>query len=123
MLGVLAVAVLVGVGVSAPAQGRSGGLWNSNDSWYEGYSRIFGGSNANMPSYYSDKISAIRNYDSVAWVLFDDKYYEDRRFCIRPGESVPDLGAPQWKFNDKTSSVLRLTTASCAGYPAFYTIG
>ena len=73
-----------------------------------------------MPSYYSDKISSIRNLDSVAWVLFDDKNYQDRRYCIRPGESVPDLGAPMWKFNDKTSSVLRLTTASCTGYPAFY---
>ncbi|WP_214108032.1 hypothetical protein [Acrocarpospora catenulata] len=108
------------VATSQPAQASFHGLWNADNSWYQGDSRIFTTSKDALPSYYSDKISSIRNLDSVAWVLFDDKYYQDRRFCIRPGESVPDLGAPMWKFNDKTSSVMRLNTASCSGYVPFY---
>ncbi|WP_169982863.1 MULTISPECIES: hypothetical protein [unclassified Microbispora] len=69
---------------------------------------------------FSDKTSSLSNNDAVAWVLYDDKYYFDRHYCIRPGETVPNLSSSRWKFNDKISSAKRLATASCAGYPAFY---
>ncbi|WP_156046093.1 hypothetical protein [Herbidospora cretacea] len=69
----------------------------------------------------SDKASSLINRDWNAWVVYDDKWFRDRRFCIRPGESVPNLSAAQWKFNDKISSAQRLDSASCAGYPAFFT--
>jgi len=117
-----AAAVFAGTaGASTPAQASTAGLFAANDSWYQGFSGTITETWSNL-GYDSDKYSSVRNEDSVAWVLFDDKYFRDRRFCIRPGESVPDLGAPLWKFNDKTSSVLRLSTASCEGYPAFYTV-
>ncbi|WP_062433304.1 hypothetical protein [Herbidospora daliensis] len=72
---------------------------------------------------FNDEASSLTNNDWNAWVVFDDKNYRDRRYCIRPGESVPSLGAQQFKFNDKISSALRLESASCAGYPAFFTTG
>ncbi|WP_062348870.1 hypothetical protein [Herbidospora yilanensis] len=72
---------------------------------------------------FNDKTSSLINNDWRAWVVFDDKNYQDRRYCIRPGETVPNLSAQQFKFNDKISSALRLEGASCAGYPAFFTTG
>ncbi len=27
-----------------------------------------------------------------------------------------------WRFNNKISSIRRLSTASCAGYPAYYSL-
>lgn len=70
--------------------------------------------------YFGDEASSVRNEDSVAWVLFDDDGYRDRRFCIRPEETVNNLHASPWKFGDKTSSILRLADESCRSYPAFY---
>ncbi|MCC5577113.1 hypothetical protein IMZ11_15920 [Microtetraspora sp. AC03309] len=69
---------------------------------------------------FSDKTSSLVNNDWMAWVVYDDKNYRDRHYCIRPGETVPNLSSSRWKFNDKISSAWRLNTASCAGYPAFY---
>lgn len=74
-------------------------------------------------SIFSDKTSSLTNNDRMAWVVYDDKQYRDRHYCIRPGETVPNLSSSRWKFNDKISSVKRLDTASCAGYPAFYSVG
>ncbi|TKK81104.1 hypothetical protein FDA94_34115 [Herbidospora galbida] len=72
---------------------------------------------------FSDKTSSLTNYDWNAWVVYDDKNYRDRHYCIRPGETVPNLSSSRWKFNDKISSAKRLQSASCAGYPAFFTTG
>ncbi|MBB2912336.1 hypothetical protein FHS43_003616 [Streptosporangium becharense] len=54
------------------------------------------------------------------WGLFDDAYFQDRRFCIRPGERVARLGDAPWRFNDKVSSILRTSDHTCAGWPTFY---
>ncbi|MGW6128538.1 peptidase inhibitor family I36 protein [Cellulomonas sp. NPDC055163] len=68
---------------------------------------------------FGDTASSVKNHSTVAWVLYDDTGYSDRRFCILPGQTISNLGADAWKFNDKISSVKELGTASCAGYPTF----
>ncbi|WP_214110501.1 beta/gamma crystallin-related protein [Acrocarpospora catenulata] len=119
-----AVAATLGAaGTATPARAEIAGLWVYTDSWFEGYEAVHIVNAPNLSSSWSDKYSSIRNTDNAAWVLYDDKWYEDRHFCIRPGESVEYLGASRWKFNDKTSSVRKLPTRSCEGYPAFYSIG
>lgn len=90
------------------------------DGWFEGYPIIRYDSDPAMSNFASDEASSVKLYGPYAWVLYDDKHYKDRHYCIRPGEKVEHLGAPQWKFNDKISSVKRLSTGSCAGYPTFY---
>ncbi|GIH25949.1 hypothetical protein Aph01nite_42590 [Acrocarpospora phusangensis] len=66
-----------------------------------------------------DEASSVFNDTEDAWVLYDDSGYRDRRYCIRSGQYIGDLHHPAWKFGDKISSVLRLNTRSCAGYPTF----
>ncbi|WP_062435791.1 peptidase inhibitor family I36 protein [Herbidospora daliensis] len=68
----------------------------------------------------SDEATSIINNDGVAWVLYDDDSYGDRRYCIRPGESVLNLGDDRWKFNDKITSALPLESASCGKFPPFF---
>jgi hypothetical protein len=88
----------------------------SNDA----YDQVYMPASSTDLAGFSDKTSSLTNNDWMAWVVYDDKYYEDRHYCIRPGETVPNLSSSRWKFNDKISSARRLDTASCAGYPAFY---
>nr|WP_083977571.1 beta/gamma crystallin-related protein [Herbidospora sakaeratensis] len=68
----------------------------------------------------SDEASSVINNDGVAWVLYDDESYGDRRYCVRPGESVLDLGDDRWKFNDKITSALPLKSAGCGTFPPFH---
>jgi hypothetical protein len=96
-------------------------LYLFTDSWYEDIYDVYPDSEDNFSYSDNDEASSAKNLSAVAWVLYDDTYYRDRRFCIRPGEEVPDLGAPAYEFSDKISSVKRLDTASCAGYPTFNT--
>lgn len=68
---------------------------------------------------FNDKTSRVKNqYACSAWVLYDDKNYEDRRYCIKPGQEI-DLHDSRWNFGDKISSIKRLATRSCSGYPTF----
>jgi hypothetical protein len=67
-----------------------------------------------------DRASSVRNESDSAWVMYQHDTFEGRRYCIRPDEYVTNLHNAQWQFGDTTSSVKRLTTSSCAGYPAFY---
>jgi hypothetical protein len=90
-----------------------------DNAWYEGVGWGRKDSDYNFSFWRNDEASSARNNTSVAWVLYDDTYFEDRRFCILPHQEVPDLGAPAYKFNDKISSVEKLATGSCAGYPTF----
>ena len=79
-------------------------------------------SHMHLPPYiigFNDKASSVRNNTQYAWVLFDDDTYEDRRYCLKPGLRIYHLGLDQWKFNDKVSSVLKLSTGSCGSYPVF----
>lgn len=71
---------------------------------------------------WSDEASSVKNNDTVAWVLFDDRSFDkaDRHFCLRSGQQVFNLGSGPWKFNDKTSSIKRLRTDDCSGFPTFY---
>lgn len=68
---------------------------------------------------FSDKASSVKNYTSSAWVLYDDRGYGDRHYCIRPGQVINDLHYRAWNFGDKISSLRRLGTRSCAGHPTF----
>ena len=61
---------------------------------------------------FGDKASAVKNRTSDAWVIYDDDGYDDRNYCIPAGGTVRSLG-DKWSFNDKTSSVERLSRASC----------
>lgn len=108
-----ATAAHADLGVGDPA-----GLYLYEDSWFEGelYVRTY---STNLHES-SDRASSIENNDWSAWVVYDDRNFQDRRYCIRPWEKVNVLGAPQWKFNDKISSVKRLNSYDCDGYPTFY---
>ncbi|GIH23323.1 hypothetical protein Aph01nite_16330 [Acrocarpospora phusangensis] len=122
----VALAGLVGLGSAAPVQADDGEPYPSvalrlyDDAWYEGWTRLFSKSDYDFDYSDNDEASSVENFTVVAWVLFDDADLRDRRYCIRPGEVVPDLGAPQYKFNDKVSSVLKLSRATCDEYPPFY---
>lgn len=119
----LSAAVLVAAAptaLAAPAHADTGPLVLYTDSLFEGYPLTYWHSDPAMSYGTSDKASSVRNYDNVAWVLFDDKHYQDRRYCIRPGEEVALLGVDGLRFNDKISSVYQMPTADCGRYPAFY---
>lgn len=60
---------------------------------------------------FGDKTSAVKNRTSVAWVIYDDHDYDDRRICLRAGAQVSRLS--DYDFNDKTSSAKRLSSDSC----------
>ncbi|MET9552267.1 hypothetical protein [Streptomyces sp. NPDC006645] len=66
-----------------------------------------------------DRASSVRNRDVVAWVLYDDTGHADRHYCIPAGGYIPNLHDGRWNFGDKTSSVKRLGSNSCRGYPTF----
>lgn len=79
----------------------------------------YSGSQADL-GHFGDEASSVKNTDaSHAWVLYDDDNYKDRRFCIRPNQSINNLHDSRWNFGDKISSVKRLKSSSCAGYPTF----
>jgi hypothetical protein len=67
----------------------------------------------------SDEAHSVYNFTGVAWVLYDDNTYDesDRHFCIKAKVSHPDLGVGAYKFGDKITSVKKLGSNSCAGYP------
>jgi hypothetical protein len=56
----------------------------------------------------SDEAHSVFNNSQNAWILYDDSGFSDRRFCVRPGTRVSDLGSQAVKFGDKISSVQRL---------------
>ena len=120
LISVAAVTTATLTTLVAPAHAEAGPLVLYTDSFFEGYPLTYWHSDPAMSYGTSDKASSVKNYDDVAWVLFDDKQYRDRRYCIRPGEEVARLGADALRFNDKISSVYRMPTADCGQYPAFY---
>jgi hypothetical protein len=67
----------------------------------------------------SDEAHSVYNHTKVAWVLYDDKGYDDtdRYFCIKSEVSHPDIGAGPYRFGDKISSVRKLTSNSCGSMP------
>ncbi|GAA3443499.1 peptidase inhibitor family I36 protein [Planomonospora venezuelensis] len=88
------------------------------DDDFGGFPAVYWKSDPAMIRHDSDKASSVRNNTDAAWVLYDDKNYRDRAFCIPPHHEVRDLGWPAYKFNDKVSSVERLPyTAPCGGRP------
>ena len=91
----------------------------ASDQRMQGDARTYNRSEENLGGF-GDEASSVQNTDrSRAWVLYDDKDYGDRRFCIRPNQTINNLHSAQWRFGDKISSVRRLGTSSCRGYPTF----
>jgi hypothetical protein len=115
---VASAALLSPLALAAPAEATLEGLLLGEHQNLDS-PRFYANSERNLRGF-SDETSSIRNESPVAWVLFDDREFEDRRYCIRPGEQVDDLHDRTWRFGDKTSSIMRLTSASCAGFPAFF---
>lgn len=121
----LAVAAVAGATLTAtasPAVADGEPLILYEHSGYKGYPSAFWDSEVSLSWWTSDSTSSVANYSSVAWVLYDDRYFEDRRYCIRPGERVERLGDAPWKFNDKISSIKKLSGPGCEGYPPFYNV-
>jgi hypothetical protein len=67
----------------------------------------------------SDEAHSLYNRTGYNWVVYDDKNFDkdDRRFCVRSNHRASDLGASQFKFGDKISSVEKLTGACPAEIP------
>ncbi|GAB3993252.1 hypothetical protein GCM10028771_17790 [Nocardioides marmoraquaticus] len=67
----------------------------------------------------SDEAHALYNRTSKNWIVYDDKNFDssDRRFCVRPGRRVADLGNSSLKFGDKISSAKKLTGGCPAEIP------
>ncbi|NEY32592.1 hypothetical protein GTU99_10375 [Streptomyces sp. PRKS01-65] len=120
--GLIAVVAAVATAmVTAPASHagtRAAGLLLGQHQNLGGSVWYFPGSKADIGSA-GDKASSAKNDDTVAWLLFDDKNFSDRRYCLAPGYYVKDLHFGSWNFGDKISSVKRLTTSSCSGHPTF----
>jgi len=114
-----ATAAVLTAAPAAQADAAAGQLLLGRDQSLTGTVWSHRSSIANLGSSEGDKASSAKNEDSVAWVLYDDKNYKDRRYCLTPGRYIRDLHGGSWNFGDKISSVYRLSTASCAGYPTF----
>jgi hypothetical protein len=69
---------------------------------------------------FNDRTSSVYNQTNVAWVVAEASFLGQRIFCLRPGEGVDDLHSPTLVFADRISSAQPLSTASCAGFPAFF---
>lgn len=84
-----------------------------DDTGFEDRRKRFSISHDDMDDFdFGDKASAVKNRSSDAWVIYDDSGYDDRHYCIPAGGKVRSL-KDKWDFNDKTSSIERLSTASC----------
>lgn len=67
----------------------------------------------------SDEAHSLYNRTGSNWIVYDDKNYStsDRRFCVAVGSRASNLGASQFSFGDKISSVKRLPGACPAEIP------
>lgn len=117
---VVAVAAAGLVATASPAAAATdlSLYWNQN---YAGTVFFTTVSNSNLDRVFQagDEASSVDNTTGVAWVLYDDAGYSDRQYCIKPGQRIGNLHNAKWKFGDKISSVKRLGTSSCSGYPQF----
>lgn len=66
-----------------------------------------------------DKASSIFNDSDYAWLVFQDKNYKGRYYCIRSGQIVKNLHLSKWGFGDKISSAMILNRTHCVGQPTF----
>jgi hypothetical protein len=117
---VTAIAGAAVLGFAGPSQ-AAGQLVLFDNRNTSGSAHGFESSDANICDLVcaSDRASSVENTMSVAWVLYDDSGFGDRRYCIKPGQVINNLHASAWNFGDKISSVRKLGTASCSGYPTF----
>jgi hypothetical protein len=122
-LGLGAVAGLLLAVPAVPAsaaidQCHTGQMCFWHDQAYNGTFFQLTGSDADLGSN-SDEAHSLYNRTSANWVVYDDKNFDkgDRRFCVRPNRRASDLGASQFKFGDKISSVERLSGGCPAEIP------
>lgn len=106
---------------ATPGAASSAPLKLYEHTGYNGYSVSLYSSDSNLwwNKGFGDLASSVKNNSSVAWVLYDDSGYGDRRYCIRAGETISNLHNSAWNFGDKISSVKELGSDSCSGYPRF----
>jgi hypothetical protein len=79
----------------------------------------FTANDSNLAGQGGDSASSIKNDDSRAWVVYEHDTFGGRGYCINTGILVIDLHRSILSFGDKISSVRRLNTSSCAGFPSF----
>jgi hypothetical protein len=79
----------------------------------------FTASDSNLSGQGGDQASSLNNNDSRAWVVYEHDTFGGRGYCINTGSEVSDLHSGILSFGDKISSVRRLGTSSCFGYPSF----
>lgn len=61
----------------------------------------------------TDTVSSLKNTTNVSWLVYEHQDYKGLAYCIKPGQQIPDMRARN--FNDKMSSVARLTLNHCVG--------
>ena len=84
-----------------------------DDEAYHDRRKRFTVSHSDMHDFsFNDKASSVKNKTGSAWVLYDDTGYSDRSYCISAGKSVKSL-KDKWDFNDKISSIKRLSRKVC----------
>ncbi|GAA1012908.1 hypothetical protein Aple_015570 [Acrocarpospora pleiomorpha] len=111
-LSVLSAAALT----AAPAQASAGALRLGEHQSLAGKIWLYYDNTSSLGGA-GDEASSAFNDTEDAWVLYVDSGYRDHRFCIRSGQYIRNLHT--YNFGDKISSVRRLSTRSCVGYPVF----
>jgi hypothetical protein len=89
------------------------------DQNLRGTNWTFTASDSNLSGQGGDSASSIKNDDSRAWVVYEHDTFRGRGYCINTGIEEFDLHRGILGFGDKISSVRRLSTSSCAGFPSF----
>ena len=92
-LALTAASVTIATTLSAAPSHAFEAIWMYEHTGYNGYSIAVGSGESNLwwDRGFGDMASAVRNVSSVAYVLYDDTGYSDRRYCIRAGESISNL--------------------------------
>jgi hypothetical protein len=65
-----------------------------------------------------DAISSLKNTTPSAWLIHEHQKFKGATYCVKAGQQIPDL-RKKHNFNDKMSSVTRLSQSTCAGYTAW----
>lgn len=130
--GVLAgIALSLGMGATAEAApAQAGGVtattlelysdFDYDTHWlHGGVVRYFTASSDDLErAQVGDAISSLKNTTPSAWVVYEHQDFKGAAYCVKAGQQIPDLRAKH-SFNDKMSSVKRLSQASCAGQTAW----
>jgi Beta/Gamma crystallin len=107
------------VGKQSIAPGGSNRVILGRHQSLGGTNWTFTASDSNISGQGGDEASSLSNNDSRAWVVYEHDTFGGRGYCINTGREVSDLHSGIFGFGDKISSVRRLGTSSCFGFPSF----